>query len=340
MKWTKIVGALGLLVGSCCLAPTQAKAAAQSPSDPASAFSIVLNGPASPVPLNWPVRVTWTVTNTSDGDVHWAFPKSTSKDAGYLLFSYLLEKDGHEVEATFFNRKLTGRVRPSDPPLSSSDLKRDTILLPHSPGKMFDMAIDLKRLYEITEPGTYSFQVSRYDDVSRTLVKSNPVKITVTEPSQAPPPQVATPLPVAGTSFTLAIVVPQNNVSYYPAVAPKTYSVKSGSEIRVEVWVTNTSDHKIDYDPGITNLVFDVKNAQGEPAPLTVDGQNLRKVYGVGHAQLFPVPQGETMPAGAAKLHRIYDLNKPGVYTIQVSRVDEESRAIVKSNIITLTVVP
>ena len=83
---------------------------------------------------------------------------------------------------------MTGKLRPDDPPLDFADLRRDTILLPHPPGKMFKMGIDLKRLYKITEPGTYTFQVSRYDDVSKTEVKSNTVTIVVTEPSQTPPP--------------------------------------------------------------------------------------------------------------------------------------------------------
>ena len=335
MKWTKIVGALGLLVGFCCLAPMQAKAADQSPSRPAPAFSIVLTGPASPVPLNWPVRVTWTATNTSDRDVHWAFQWSTSKDAGFLLFSYLLEKDGHEVETTFFNRKMSGRVRPDDPDLDVADLRRDTVLLPVPPGKMFEMAIDLKRLYEITEPGVYTFKVIRYDDVSKTTVRSNTVAITITKPSEAPAPQAATHPVTATTSFVLAIDL---RTGLFNTLGDSV-TVKAGSKITLEINVTNTSGHQIEYDPGITKLVFEVRNAQGKPAPLTPDGEKLRKLYGsTGHGQF--VPQGETLAAGGAQLDGIYDLSKPGVYTIQVSRFDDVSKTWVKSNTITLTVTP
>jgi len=347
MKCPKIVGALGLLVGFCCLGPAQAKAAAQAPSHPAPTFSIVLTGPVSPVPLNWPVNVKWSVTNTTNHAIGWAIPWSTSKDAGYLQFSYMLEKDGHEVATTFFDRKISGRVRPDDPRLTSADLRGSTVLVPRPPGKIFDMGIDLKRLYKITEPGTYTFQVSRYD-VSKTLVKSNTITITVTGPSQAPPPQAAVPLPVAaGTPYVLAIntAMPGNipikvGASYaYPVIGPQD-TFKAGSEIALDISVTNTSGHQIEYDPGITSLVFDVKDAEGKPVPLTPGGQDLRKQYGIGHGQVIPVPQDKTASAGEVIISGLYDLSQPGVYTIQVSRFDSETKTWVKSNTITLTVTP
>lgn len=348
MKWTKIVGALGLLVGFCCLAAFASPAGASQPSSHSAArFSIVLTGPSAPVPLNWPVNVKWSVTNTTSHAIGWQVLLSTSKDAGYRGFGYLLEKDGHEVATTFFNRRISGRVRPDDPPLSSADLRGDTVLVPRPPGKIFEMGIDLKRLYKITEPGTYTFQVSRYDEVSKTIVKSNKVTIAVTEPSQGPPPQAKAALPVAaGTPYVLTIhtEVPYLPVkvgtSYaYPFIEPQV-TFKAGSEIALDISVTDTSGHQIEYDPGINTYVFDVRNAEGKPVPLTPGGQNLRKQYGIGHGQVIPIPQDKTASAGEVIISGLYDLSEPGTYTIQVSRFDDATKTWVKSNTITLTVTP
>jgi hypothetical protein len=48
---------------------------------------------------------------------------------------------------------------------------------------------------------------------------------------------------------------------------------------------------------------------------------------------------GETIKDGLT-LNRLYDLTKPGKYTIQCQRFDEESNSWVKSNKITITVTP
>lgn len=340
MKWTKIFGALGLLVGFCCLAAFASPVGASQPSShSAAAISLVIAGPSAPVPLNWPLNVEVSVMNITNHAIGWSVPVSTSEDMGYWGFRYLLEKDGHEVATTVFDRNVTNRQRPDDPVELPPWISLVRVL--RQPGKVFGMRINVKRLYKITEPGTYTFHVSRYDEVSKTVVKSNTITIAVTKPSQAPPPQVKAALPTtAGTSFTLGISMPQNGMAYYPAVAPHAYTVKSGSEIRLDFYVTNTSDHQIEYDPAISWYVFDVRDAQGGPAPLTPDGQYLRKQYGMGHMRALPVPPGQTLAAGGAWLSVIYNLSKPGKYTVQVSRFDDATKTWVKSNKLTLTVTP
>ncbi len=318
MKRTKVFGALGLVVGFCCLAYASPGGASQPTGQSAPAFSIVLTGPASPVPVNGPIIVAVTIINITDKPLWW--------DPRYVDFRYLLERDGQKIERTFPNRRGPGKGRRNDP---SANLKDETVVVSYPPGKMFKFTLDLKRLYKITEPGTYTFQINVSDSVPGTLVKSNPVTITVTEPSRALQPQgAAAPRPTARTSYT-------------PAIDTLDDTVTAGSQIRLQIEVTNTSNDQFVYDPGITKLVFDVRNAQGGSAPLMPAGESLRKMYGsVGHGQLITVPQGKTMSAGAAQLDKIYDLSKPGKYTVQVSRFDDTTKVWVKSNTITLTVTP
>jgi len=89
---------------------------------------------------------------------------------------YDLERNGHEVETTFFHRKITGRNRLGDP---NEVYAGSSVVFPNPPGKMFEMKIDLKRLYQITEPGEYTLHVSRYDEESKTTVDANAVTIRI-----------------------------------------------------------------------------------------------------------------------------------------------------------------
>lgn len=164
---------LALIATSCC-AQDQANTAPQRPR-PDPGFSIVVTSPATPIKLTGPINVTITVTNNTNHTIGWS--SDLSKETQYTAFRYDLERNGHEVETTFFDRKVTGRQRPGDP--NEVYMSPSSILLPHPPGKMFEMTIDLKRLYEITEPGEYSFHVSRYDETTKTTVRSNTLPLEI-----------------------------------------------------------------------------------------------------------------------------------------------------------------
>jgi hypothetical protein len=49
------------------------------------------------------------------------------------------------------------------------------------PGETFTEQSDLSAEFELTKPGTYTVQASRYDSVSGQVVKSNTLTLTVTE---------------------------------------------------------------------------------------------------------------------------------------------------------------
>ena len=114
------------------------------------------------------------MTNISGKEIY--MESNRSQDAKYTDFTYLLAKDGREVETTLFHTKISGRNRPDDPP---EVWNGSSIVLPHPPGTIFVMPIDLKRLYEIKEPGVYTLDVSRFDEDSKTMVRSKTLTLKI-----------------------------------------------------------------------------------------------------------------------------------------------------------------
>lgn len=152
---------LGIIIVWSCVAQT-----AQSPASPQPAFSITLSPPAGPISASAPIEIKITVRNISGKDIPWT---AQFADTAYKAFLFSLDKDGKEVETTFFYRKITGKQRAGDPNEVSD---ASSFLGVFAAGKSFTEIIDLKRLYQITGPGSYTLGVSRYDDESASMVSS------------------------------------------------------------------------------------------------------------------------------------------------------------------------
>jgi hypothetical protein len=150
MSWIRFVALAIPLSGSCCYGQASPSAATEKRATANSVFSIAVDPPVGAIHLGSPINVALTVTNTSGKEIYWVSDRG--KDTVYKTFAILLMKDGREVETTFFNRKISGRNRPDDPQEVETG---SSISAPLVPGKMFVMAIDLTRLYEIKEPGLY-----------------------------------------------------------------------------------------------------------------------------------------------------------------------------------------
>jgi hypothetical protein len=71
---------------------------------------------------------------------------------------------------------MSGRQRAKDP---VEVLSESTILLPKPPGTMFVHTVDLKRLYQIAEPGRYTLDVSRIAEDDKTIVHSNTITLNI-----------------------------------------------------------------------------------------------------------------------------------------------------------------
>jgi hypothetical protein len=110
------------------------------------------------------------------------------------------------------------------------------------------------------------------------------------------------------------------------------------------VIVTNTSKHKIECAAPYNGMVdmdmldeYDIRDGSGNP----VEKNTIKHE---GFAGNFPPAQvlkpGESKHIGDDTLSILYNLNRPGQYTIQMSRaVSNHPRdGVVKSNTITVTV--
>jgi hypothetical protein len=124
--------------------------------------------------------------------------------------------------------------------------------------------------------------------------------------------------------------------------APKV-EVTAGSKVFITVMQTNLSQQTIDCSAHAANGVdysvqFDVRDQHGmEAAKVALKHPELLP-FSFQHCTLAP---GESKTRGTL-ISGVYQLSEPGEYKIQVSRLDEgdPARAFVKSNTITITVLP
>jgi hypothetical protein len=134
-------------------------------------------------------------------------------------------------------------------------------------------------------------------------------------------------------------------------IVPAEPIVKVGSSVFVDATVVNKSNHDISVsstkDHAGYEYPIDVWDEKGATAPETKFGRaqnghetaedaNEITVFDVGHGTLNP---GKAL-SDRVNVSLLYDLSHPGKYTIQFKRYDEESKSIVRSNKITVTVTP
>jgi hypothetical protein len=104
--------------------------------------------------------------------------------------------------------------------------------------------------------------------------------------------------------------------------------------------VTNLTNHDLHLDNALTLESIDLVDSRKIVPPLTEAGKRNQQFHGSGGNQHVHLAPGETTGMGMSPLGQLYDLSQPGEYTVQVSRVDEETKTLVKSNTITITVKP
>ncbi len=130
-------------------------------------------------------------------------------------------------------------------------------------------------------------------------------------------------------------------------------TVKSGSDVTVEVIFTNTSKANIVFasgakreDQGELDYTVHVRDSSSARAPETKRGHLLRTGEDSPGGETYLIISStmniDVPPGGTVKreilLNRLYDLSKPGKYTIQVERIIGASAVLTKSNVLTITV--
>jgi dipeptidyl aminopeptidase/acylaminoacyl peptidase len=134
------------------------------------------------------------------------------------------------------------------------------------------------------------------------------------------------------TSFQIAISAPNDEVQV-------------GADAQVVITLSNTSDRQMlfAHRPGMNNPEFsyriEVQNAAGREVEETGYGREARQRQQTeGRSVDYVQPGMSTVQT--AHLERLVNLSRPGRYTVRVSRIDPATRAVVRSNEVTLNVVP
>ncbi len=171
----RISAAIGIVLMH--VMPVYSQAAPAARSETASTlkpcFSIAVVSPLNEFQLGTPLELQVTVKNISGKDIYWSYAKTNTQ---YKAFHMKLEKDGQEVQTTAFHRKMMGNQRPEDPQEIEDS---SSIALPLSAGSSFTWKIELTKLYQINQPGVYTISVSRFDDCSKTTIRSRPVSLRI-----------------------------------------------------------------------------------------------------------------------------------------------------------------
>jgi hypothetical protein len=137
-------------------------------------------------------------------------------------------------------------------------------------------------------------------------------------------------------------------------ISMKDTNIKAGSKIWVDVVTANQSDHAVGpgFYPGPLegwdfSTRIELLDSRGKPVPLKPPDQSscngdpkCTVVYRSG-GSFVPV----TVDPGASfkdgfLISTLYDLSKPGTYTIQAFRKDKGTVQTDKSNVLTFTVIP
>jgi hypothetical protein len=155
-----------------------------------------------------------------------------------------------------------------------------------------------------------------------------------------PPPPAA-----KGKASANASANGDSHASFQIEISAPSDEVQVGGDARIVITLNNRSDHEIlfAHRPGTNNPEFsyriDVRNAAGREAEETAYAREARtRQQTEGRSVDYLQPGMSSVQT--AHLGRLVNLNRPGRYTVRVSRVDPATKAVVKSNEITLNVVP
>jgi hypothetical protein len=163
---------------------------------------------------------------------------------------------------------------------------------------------------------------------------------------------------VGGVSFALALfgaVFAQSGGSPFSlTVSAATATIREGGELRVQVTMKNITNHDIGIalprgdDSAEDSYEIEVLDEKGEPAPDTAFSRDRKDPGDARHPRVrVGSTVIDTLKPGAelkdeAVITKLYDLTMAGKYVVRFSRRIEEEQGggTVKSNAITITVVP
>jgi uncharacterized protein (DUF58 family) len=169
-----VVKANILLCAASLLALFVATSPAQQTS--ASSFSITISADQSTVKVGAPITIRILFKNTSNEEIALAKIPGDRKGEKHNLVD-VRDADGKMPPETEYKQALEGK----------RDNVKGHVVLPMAsnftqflkPGDVMQDNLDVTDLYDLSKPGRYTIQIERNDDISKTLVKSNVVTVTI-----------------------------------------------------------------------------------------------------------------------------------------------------------------
>jgi hypothetical protein len=139
--------------------------------------------------------------------------------------------------------------------------------------------------------------------------------------------------------FTLTISHDQTNPDLETTADP---IVKAGHWVAFRIRKTNNSDQEIPVRPHGCLLQYDVRDSSGNPVAHTksnVMSGSTRVMRSAGQPEMLQHGESKIIFEAVSSW---YEMDKPGTYVVQVSQCvsDDPTSDVVKSNILTITVVP
>jgi hypothetical protein len=156
------------------------------------------------------------------------------------------------------------------------------------------------------------------------------------------PPVVAPP---AGAAKGRSAKAGDGHASFQIEISAPSDEVQLGADARIVITLSNLAEHQIlfAHRPGMNHpefsYTFHVRNAAGRVVEETAYARESRMHPETEGRTVDYVQPGQSVTL-TAHLARLVNLSRPGRYTVQVSRRDPASQAVVESNEITLNVVP
>jgi Prolyl oligopeptidase family len=180
-----------------------------------------------------------------------------------------------------------------------------------------------------------------------------PVAPTVVAPPVVTPPVVAktpatVPQAAAAAAPKAAVTDAQAGAagaSFSIAISAVEDEVQVRSDARLSITLKNLSDHQIFFghrpgrDTPEYSFRIEVRNAAGHVVEETAYGREAMQRQESQSPTVDYVQPGGTV-VETAHLTKLVNLSRPGRYTVRVFRKDPESKAVVRSNEITLSVTP
>jgi len=145
-------------------------------------------------------------------------------------------------------------------------------------------------------------------------------------------------------SVSLALCQQADNPPFKIAIAAESPPVVAGSDVWIKVSLTNTSDHDVNNEGAAyilgnidSSFQVEVRDNHGKLIP--------KRIYphpelATSTVRFRSILRGETYTQNQL-VSALYDMRKPGKYTVQVSRrISSNPKDDIKSNIVTVTVTP